>query len=386
LTGRPADRRAGDGIGLGPRLFLASGLVILAGAGTLLVVALLLAPPLFRGHLQRAGVPVAPEVQGHLDEAFGQALLISLAAGVLVAAVAASAISWLVSRRLAAPVEQIAREAQRLADGHYDAGLPDPGLGPEFRLLAHSVNRLSARLADAEGTRRRLTADLAHQLRTPLASVQATVEALADGVLAPDESALATLTDQTARLRRLVADLERISRAEERQLMLRPSVLALGPLIVRCVAALATAYRARGVHLAAATDPATAAVRVDADRMAEALTNLLENALRHTPAGGRVTVTVSSPDAGGQPPRSARIEVRDTGEGFDPADAERLFERFYRARSTVDADADADAGSGIGLTIARAIVQAHGGQLEARSDGLGSGAVFTVTLPAAGAG
>jgi two-component system sensor histidine kinase BaeS len=379
----PKPLRTGSRIGLAPRLFLACGLVILAGACTLLVVALLLAPPLFRGHLQQAGArAVPPDVQGHIDEAFGQALLISLAAAVLAAALAAGAISWLVSRRLAAPVEEISREAQRLADGRYDTVVPDPRLGPEFRTLARSMNQLSVRLAEAEGTRRRLTADLAHQLRTPLASVQATVEALADGVLAPDRRALSTLTDQTARLRRLVADLERVSRAEERQLMLRPSVLELGRLAERCAAALTPSFRGKGVELAVVADPATPTVRVDADRMAEALTNVLENALRHTPGGGQVIISVSSPSTDGHPARSARIEVQDTGEGFDPVDAERLFERFYRAPSA----AGADSGSGIGLTIARAIVEAHGGQLRARSCGPATGATFTVVLPAVGAG
>jgi signal transduction histidine kinase len=385
----------GRRVGLAPRLFLASGLVILAGAGTLLVVALLIAPPLFHGHLHRAGVPaVAPDVQGHVDEAFGQALLISMAVGVVAATVAAGAISWLMSRRLAAPVEDVARAAQRLADGHYDTVVPDPRLGPEFDTLARSINQLSGRLADTETVRRRLTADLAHQLRTPLASVQATVEAITDGVLAPDEQALATLSDQTARLHRLVADLEKVSRAEERQLLLHPTRQPLAPVVERCAAAITGRYRAAGVDLVVDAERTTPPVRVDEDRIAEAITNLLDNALRHTPPGGRVTLTVSPGrtchGARGLPVQ-ARIEITDTGEGFHPADADRLFERFFRSGprpapgNPADHDATtttgAETGSGIGLTIARAIVEAHAGQLHASSNGPGAGATFTITLP-----
>jgi signal transduction histidine kinase len=366
------------------RLFLASALVILAGAGTLLIVALLFAPALFHGHLQRAGVPVAPDVQGHIDEAFGQALMVSLAVAVSAATVAASAISWLVSRRLAGPVGDVARAAQRLADGHYDTVVPDPGLGPEFDTLARSINQLSGRLANTETVRRRLMADLAHQLRTPLASVRATVEAMADGVLAPDEQTLATLTDQSDRLGRLVADLEKVSRAEERQLLLHPSRQSLLHLARRCTDAINGRYRSAGVALTLAADPATPQVRMDPDRIAEAITNLLDNALRHTPPGGQVTLTVTPEDAdaasGGNQVR-ARIDVADSGEGFDPADAARLFERFYRCGPRTEPDSGPGAGSGIGLTIARAIVEAHSGQVRASSQGPGTGATFTIILP-----
>jgi two-component system sensor histidine kinase BaeS len=385
---RRINRRIRRGMGrrveLAVRLFLASGLVIVAGAGTLLIVALLFAPPLFQGHLDGAGV--ASEVHTDIDAAFAQALLVSLAVAVTAATVAASAISWLVSRRLAAPVQDVAHAAQRLADGHYDTVVPDPRLGPEFTTLTRSINQLSGRLADTETTRRRLTADLAHQLRTPLASVQATVEAMADGVLAPDERALATLSDQTARLRRLVADLEKISRAEERQLLLHPSRQSLTPVAQHCKAAITDRYRAGGVALTLEADPATPQVRMDADRIAEAITNLLDNALRHTPPGGRVTLSVApdrlDADTGETRTARARLEVCDTGEGFHPPDADRLFERFYRAGPHSRSDSSPGGGSGIGLTIARAIVEAHSGHLRAHSQGPDTGADFTITLPA----
>jgi signal transduction histidine kinase len=301
-------------------------------------------------------------------------LLIALGVGVLVATGAAGAVSWLVARRLAAPVQDVATAAEGLADGHPGEPVTDPGLGPEFATLTGSMNRLSRRLRDVEQTRRRLTADLAHQLRTPLASVRATAEALADGVLPADPPTLAVLTEQTDRLLRLVADLEQVSRAEERHLVLHPAPQPLGPLVERSVATAHAGYRAKSVALHVTVEPAAPRVRIDADRVAEALTNLLDNALRHTPSGGTVTVSVR-PDPSG---RGATVTVEDTGAGFDPDQAERLFERFHRGPG-----AEPSTGTGLGLTIARAIVESHGGRLTAASSGPGHGATFSVTLPAA---
>jgi signal transduction histidine kinase len=363
-------------MGLAPRLLLADVLVIVAGAGTLFAVAVLIAPALFHAHLQAAQLPeISESIRGHVDSAFDRALLLSLAVGVTVATVVAALITWLVARRLAAPVHDVAAAAQRLADGHYDTDVPDPRLGPEFRGLAESITRLSRRLATTEADRRRLTSDLAHQLRTPLASVRATVEALDDGLLAPDPSTLAVLTDQTDRLSRLVDDLERASRAQERQIVLHPEPQPLSPVVERCVDAVRGRYRAKGVRLTGASAPGVPALRIDAGRLAEAITNVLDNALRHTPPGGQVTVSVRP--LGGGPTFAAEVTVEDTGDGFSPDQAERVFERFYRGP-----DVEPGSGSGLGLTIAWAIAEAHGGALTARSAGPGQGAVLTLVLPA----
>jgi two-component system sensor histidine kinase BaeS len=164
--------------------------------------------------------------------------------------------------------------------------------------------------------------------------------------------------------------------------------------VQHCATAITDRYRAAGVDLSVDGDPATPPVRVDPDRIAEAITNLLDNALRHTPTGGRVTVTVTADTSTADADLDrgwARVEVRDTGDGFDPTDADRLFERFHRgvhdggSAPGTDSGTDRDiaGGSGIGLTIARAMVQAHGGHLRARSLGRGRGATFAITLPAA---
>lgn len=216
-------------LGLAPRLFLNNLLIVVAGAATVLTAALLFGPALFHLHLQRAALPeIDPGVRQHVDNAFAQALLVALAIGVVVASLVAAAISWLIARRVAEPIQQTASALQRLADGHHGVHVDDPGLGPELATLADSSNRLADRLHVTDEHRRRLTADLAHQLRTPIASLQATAQALQDGILAPDTETLGVLSDQSTHLQRLVADLEKVSRAEERRIVLtsRPQLLA----------------------------------------------------------------------------------------------------------------------------------------------------------------
>src|SRR5204862_1732764 len=153
------------------------------------------------------------------------------------AVLAALAVTWLVARRIATPVSDLAAAAGRLAGGHDDVRVSDPGLGPEFSTLANGFNTMAARLAGTERVRQRLLADLAHDLRTPIASIEATVEAVADGILPADATTWDTLTDQAGRLTRLVADVASVSRAEERALAadLRPH--CLGGLATACTAA-----------------------------------------------------------------------------------------------------------------------------------------------------
>jgi signal transduction histidine kinase len=364
-------------VGLSVRLFAAMGLVVVAGAGTLLIVALLIAPQIFHAHLQMALGTIPATTQQHVDEAFTRAILLSLGIAVAVAMIAASSVTWLVTRRIVTPVTDLAAAAQNLALGSTDTRVPDPGLGPEFAALAAGFNTTAARLAQTERVRQRMLADLAHELRTPIASIEATVEAVADGILPADDAAWATLTDQTARVSRLIADMAAVSHVEERALTMNPGVHPLGELADRSAAAIRARYAANGVTLVVDVGPGTPRVSVDSDRFAEALSNLLDNALRHTPAGGTVTIATGLIQQWGNP--TARVHITDTGEGFEPAEAGRLFERFYRSDA---ARTGGTAGSGIGLTITKAIINAHHGTISAYSDGPGRGATFDITLPA----
>ena len=360
-----------SGLSLASRLLLNNLLVIVAGTGTVLVTALLVGPAVFQAHLRLVEPAPDPLTQEHVARAFDQSILISLGVGILIAGVTAAAISWLVAKRLAAPVTDAADITSRLADGRLDARVLDPGMGPEFTTLTDSVNRLAQRLADTEQTRRQLTGELAHQLRTPVASISATIEAVREGVLPVDEETLVTLEAESRRLRRLVDDLEVVSRAQERQLLLNPEPVAVSVMVDAAVAAHRERFRAAGVALSSSVDRGTPAVTVDPDRIAEVLGNLLDNAVRYTPSGGSVTVTTRPGDDPKRP--TAIIEVADSGAGFPPADAQRMFERFTKAPDSP--------GSGLGLTIARAIVEAHHGTLTAFSEGPGRGARFTISIP-----
>ncbi|PVU81174.1 two-component sensor histidine kinase [Cellulomonas sp. WB94] len=368
--GRPV---RGAPLGFTWRLFVSLGLVVLACGVTLLGVALVVAPQIFQGHLRTAlGASVEPEVQRHVDEAFADAMITSMGIALPVALLVAFAVTWVVAQRLGRSVAAVAEATDRLARGDLAVRVEVPAVGPELALLADAFNAMASRLADSETMRSRLIGDLAHELRTPLASIEATVEAVVDGVLPADGATLATLVDQTGRLKHLVADMAAVSRAEERQLDLHPRPVDLAALSTDAVAAAGARFAAADVRLDVEVVGPAPVVRADPQRLTEVLANLLDNALRHTPGGGAVRVVVRSG------PHVAVLEVVDTGEGFDPSDSERIFERFYRADSS---RTRSTAGSGIGLTIARAIVAGHGGTLTATSAGRGTGATFRLELP-----
>jgi signal transduction histidine kinase len=198
------------------------------------------------------------------------------------------------------------------------------------------------------------------------------VDAAEDGVSVADEETWVVLRAQTSRLRRLAEDIAAVSLAEEHQLDLHPRRLPAEDLVRAAVAAVQPRYTAKGVPLHERLGGAVGDVKADPDRMGQVLSNLLDNALRHTAAGGMVTVSVDRTASG------VRFIVSDTGDGILAEHLPHVFERFYRAGPARDRDRG---GSGIGLAIARAIVVGHGGQITAASDGPGRGATFTVSLP-----
>jgi signal transduction histidine kinase len=243
-------------------------------------------------------------------------------------------------------------------------------MGPELAALTESVNGLAQRLEDIEQSRIQLMADLAHQLRTPLASIEATVEAIADHVLPADDATLATLTDQAQRLSRLIDDLASVSRAEERAFHLAVSTIDAVAVARAATSAAAPSFARAGVSLHG-PDGTPVPALADPDRLGEVLAELLANSLHQCRADDDVTVTVARPG------RTVDITVVDTGSGFDPVQAERIFQRFYRA----DPALGNPTGSGIGLTVARALIEAQHGALTASSRGRDAGAQFTVSLP-----
>jgi len=359
---------------LAAKLLAAQLLVIVAGALTLAFVALAIAPGLFHAHVRDALGLVPQDVSRHLDEAFEDSVLFSLAVAVGAALAAAGAVSAFLALRIVRPVRALAAAATRIAQGRYAERVPVTG-SDELALLASAFNEMALALESSERRRRELLSDVAHELRTPIATVDGYLEGVADGVVPADGDTLGILRAETGRLKRLAEDLARVSQAEERQLPLRVQPVAADALVRAAAEAARPSFDAKGVELDADCDARLPTVGVDADRIGEVLANLLENALRHTPQDGRVVLSAHRRDG------ALELAVADEGEGIAAEHVERIFERFYRADPGRSRERG---GSGIGLTIARAIVDAHGGRIHAESDGAGRGARFVVELPAAG--
>ena len=355
------------------KLLAAQLAVIVAGSATLALVALSIGPSIFHRHVQDALGFVPPAVMQHLDTAFGEALWFSLAVGIAAATATAAALSWIVSTRIVLPISDLAAAARTISRGNYEARVDVAG-SDEVTVLGRAFNEMAASLSSAEELRRRLLSDVAHELRTPLATIDAYLEGLADGVVEPTAETWKLLRNETHRLGRLTEDVTKVSRAEERQLDLRLTQVSARGLVEAAADAAAPVFAAKGVTLEVIPDSRSPDIEVDSDRLGEVLANLLENALRHTPIGG--TVTLSAERAGDQ----ALLTVTDTGEGLAPDDLDRVFERFYRVDPARSRDRG---GSGIGLAIARALVEAHGGQLWAESAGPGQGSRFVCRLPRA---
>lgn len=354
------------------KLLAAQVLVIVSGSATLALVALAIAPGLFHAHVRDALGVVPEDVSRHLDEAFEDSVLISLAIAIAASVLTAAVASGFLVVRIVRPIRALAEASQRIARGAYGSRVPGGG-SDDLAVLASSFNEMAASLESAERRRRELLSDVAHELRTPLATIEGYVEGLRDGVVAPETPVWMLLETETGRLRRLVDDLQKVSRAEERQLDLRTVEVDPSALLEAAVRSAAPAYEGKGVELEWTGSPRLPAVVVDPHRIGEVLSNLLENALRHTPPGGRVEVGAERNEG------DVELSVSDSGEGIAPEHLERVFERFFRSDP---ARSRATGGSGIGLTIARAIVEAHGGRLRAESEGPGRGARFVVALPA----
>lgn len=356
------------------RLLMAQALVLIAGALTTWLVASVVGPSIFHDHLSQAGLGHTATEAQHVEEAFASALLLSIALALLTSVLAALAVSWYFSRRVQRSISSVADAASQIAAGRFGARVPDPGLGGEFTTLAATYNQLADRLEATEVTRRRMLADLAHEMRTPLATIDAHLEAVEDGVRELDTDTLGVIRASTRRLRRLAEDMTAVSRAEERILDVTLRTVDSAALASDATENARHLFTAKGVHLE--TTPGTPdLVRVDPERIGQVLGNLLDNALRHTPPGGSVTLSCR---------RSGQwIEyaVADTGEGVPAEHLPHLFDRFYRADSARDRN---HGGSGIGLAIAKALVEAHGGRISVTSPGSGAGSTFTVQLPAVG--
>lgn len=373
LSGDSRINVTGSRRGLASRFMLGQVLVLLASVLTAWLVAAVVGPPLFHQHLLEAGhAPNSPEL-AHIEQAYRDASLVSLGVALVIALACAAAVTWYVTRRMRAPLDALADAAREVSRGRLGARVGASGSGIEFDELGRAFNLMAGQLEQTEVTRRRLLSDLAHELRTPIATLTVHVEGLRDGVTTWSPDTERVMTEQTQRLSRLAADLDDVSRAEEGRLALELSPTPVRELIWSAVQAKREDFARQDVDLiAAAADSAGAEVDVDPRRVGQVLDNLLVNALRHTPRGG--SVRLSALTVGD----TVEISVADSGGGISPDQLPHVFERFYRGDTARDRGR---AGSGLGLTISRAIADAHQGSLVADSAGPGRGSTFTLTLP-----
>ena len=345
--------------------------VIIASFITTTFVAAVVGPPMFQ-RLMNAAVQPRSVVDHPYQRAFEKATAVSVGTALAVSAVAALALSWYLSRRVYRSATALAHAATVIADGRYDFRVAPAGLGKEFDEIAAAFNTMAQRLGHVEHSRRQLLADLAHEIRTPVAVVEAYLEAMEDGVKTLDADAIVVLRDQSRRLTRLSTDVGALSDAERPADMVDARPVSVQQLIATATAAMDPRFRAKGVTLTSRLSAGLSAVWADPDRVGQVLTNLLDNALRHTHDGDSVVVAAEATA------RGVSIAVSDNGDGISREHLNRLFDRFYR----VDAARDREhGGAGIGLAIAKALVEAHGGSIKADSGGLGTGSTFTVSLP-----
>lgn len=400
MTPRPASAPGGRGWGLAARLVVAFAVVIALTGLVAGAVAAFVGPGVFHRHLVAAGLGQDQAALAHAEAAFRSASGTSLGIALAGAALAALSLSLLITRRVSAAVAGLARAAGQIAGGRFDARVAPPRLGGEFDGLADAFNQMGAGLAAAQRLRDRLLEDVAHELRTPVATILAYLEAIEDGMAELTPETAAILRAQGDRLTRLAQDLAAVARAQDPLAALELEDRPAAELLEQAADAVRPAYAAKGVALEVAASRSLA-VRVDRARFAQILANLLENALRHTPPGGSVKLAARLADGEGDPEdsdgadgadgadhtpgvhrapgKTARITVADSGEGLPAAELELVFERFYRVDQARDR---AHGGSGIGLAIAKALTEAHAGRISAASDGPGRGATFTIDLPA----
>ncbi len=377
---------------LGTRLFFSFMIVLFLGGLALTVVSGLTLRGAFNRHM---GPMIAAVVPGRSDmmdggrmgphvvivDAADQDILFrNYRAGFLealfwgggVASLMALVASILLSRRIVSPIRDLSLASQRIAAGKYDERVQVQG-EDELADLGNHFNQMASRLQQVEGMRQQLIGDVSHELRTPLTSIKGYMDGLMDGVVPASPETYMQIYQEADRLSRLVDDLQELSRVEAGAVRLELRPVNLVDVFSSVAKRLKPQYDSKNVQLETSIADGLPLLRADLDRLIQVLTNLVGNALQYTPSGGRVTL--SAVRRGGE----VLVTVSDTGIGISKDDLAHIFDRFYRADKS--RSRQQGGGSGVGLTIARHLVQAHGGRLWAESNGPGQGSAFLFTLP-----
>ncbi len=358
---------------LGWKLFLSYLLVLIIGIVVLDTTTELQAPAALTrnmapGQLQATDPALRATFETNFQTAVHTQLIWATLAGIL-AAIAASVFT---TRRIVGPIRAMMHASQHIAAGDYHERLAPPSQD-ELGMLAQAFNEMAEALDRTEHRRLELIGNVAHELRTPLSSLKVTLEGLVDGVIPNESETFLGLEREVRRMQRLVNDLEELSRAEAGQISLDVRPTAMADLIGVVAERLRLQYEDKQVTLHFDVSPNLPRVNVDANRMTQVLLNLLGNALQYTPANGTVTIRAWHTR------NELYVAIQDTGIGIAPENLAHVFERFYRVDKS---RSRTGGGSGIGLTIAKHLVEAHGGRIWAASRGLDQGSTLTLALPA----
>lgn len=376
------------------KLFLSYLIVVLVGAVVSVVAMELATPRAFARHMENMEMAdfyiahledgemmgvgrmegrMATDLLSNLSTAVTEATLIALTVATLVA----TGVSALISRRVVMPVREMMSASVDIAQGNYGRRVPLPPNRPakerdEMGQLAHSFNQMAAQLESSDALRRQLIGDVSHELLTPLTVIKGSMEGLMDGVLPPEPETFQQVYHEAARLQRLAADLQELSRVEAGAYNLHIQPVDLQALVNEVANSLRRQFEDKGVALQVHLPAGLLMAEVDTDRIKQTLINLMGNALQHTPKNGQVDVTLTREKS------QVKLRVVDTGAGILAEHLPHLFTRFYRADKS---RARVSGGSGVGLTIARHLVEGHNGRIWAESAGIGQGSQFTITLP-----
>lgn len=298
---------------------------------------------------------------------FNEALIYSGVAAIIIALL----VSWIFSRSVVAPVRVMMAASHRIADGHYEERI-DKKRSDELGQLARSFDQMAVKLEQVETRRRQLIGDVSHELRTPLTAIKGSMEGLIDGILPANEETYLQIHQEAGRLGRLVDDLQELSRVEAGAYSMQVRPVELSPLVETVIKRLSIQFDEKGVDLTSNLPANLPRILGDGDRVIQILTNLIGNALSHTPAGGAVTVSAV------QQGKFIHILVEDSGIGISQENLRHIFTRFYRVDKS--RSRQSGGGSGIGLTVAKHLVEAHGGEIWAESGGDGMGSKFSFTF------
>jgi signal transduction histidine kinase len=293
--------------------------------------------------------------------------------GALAAAATALLLGVALSRSLTSPIRELTQATHAISEGDLSQQVPirsDDELGE----LAKAFNKMSNELSRSVNARKQMTADIAHELRTPLSLILGHAEAVHDGVLPPTRENFEIIREEATRLEHLVNDLRILSLADAGELSITPQVIEPERLLQEVAALYQVETQRKNIELELDIALPLSTVEVDPGRMTQVLTNILDNALRHTPEGGKIILSAREVND------QVELAVQDSGPGLKAEDLGRIFNRFYRADTSRQRDSVIPGGSGLGLAIAKSIVQAHGGQVSAVSEE-GKGLKVIITLP-----